>query len=138
MKLRECRTISEAGLPRIDNASLEPLWISDFYDGPLSGAVIHEGQFAWFTLAEEESEPYSEGWYRRYWIVRLTPVQQDEERRWHDLFRTHVGTHWDFQTDGSLPRQVKPREQHQAFYEPYSKRKPLVLDDNDVIGWFQF
>jgi hypothetical protein len=137
MKLRDCNQIADSGLPRIDAKDLEPLWISDYYDGPLAGVALHSARFCSYLLAEEEPEPWREGWYRRYWLIQLTPDQEDEERQWHDLFRAHVGTHWDHPV-GTEPGRVKPREHHHLFYEPYSKRKPMVLDDNDVIGWFQF
>ena len=137
MKLRDCRDVASAGLPRIDRSDLEPLWIADYYDGPLAGAIMRAGDFSWFVLAEEERPPYAEGWHRRYWLVSLSPSQQEQERSWHELFRTHVGTHWDFPT-GTESRRVKAAENHRLFYEPYSKREPLALDDNEVVGWFQF
>ena len=138
MKLRECKLISDAGAPQIHVDELDPLWISDFYDGPLAGAVIYSGQLSSYVLAEEETPPFTEGWYRRYWLLQLTPTQQDEERHWHELFRTHVGTHWDRRSARTEPGHVKPIENHQLFYEPYARRKPMILDDNDVVGWFQF
>jgi len=137
MKLGECKGIANSGVPRIDAEALQPLWISDYYDGPLSGAVLRNGQFCWYILADEEREPYVDGWYRRYWLVALTPVQEDEQRRWHDLFRQHVGTHWDH-SSGAETRCVLPKENHHLFYEPYAKRTPLALDENEVLGWFQF
>jgi hypothetical protein len=57
MKLRDCKRIADCGVGRINADNLEPLWITDYYDGPLSGAVLHGGQFCWYVLAEEEQEP---------------------------------------------------------------------------------
>jgi len=137
MRLRDCKGTADSGVIRISAEELQPLWISEYYDGPLSGAVEHNGQFRWYVMAEEEQEPYAEGWYRRYWLLALSAVQEDEERRWHGLFRQHVGTHWD-SPSGTERGRVLPQENHYLFYEPYAKRTPLALDGNEVIGWFQF
>jgi len=88
-------------------------------------------------MAEEEQAPYTEGWGRKYWLIALSAVQEQEQRRWHALFRQHVGTHWDSHSDQERG-QVLPQENHHLFYEPYAKRTPLKLDDNEVVGWFQF
>ena len=137
MKLRDCHGIANSSVIRISAEELQPLWISEYYDGPLSGAVVHNGQFRWYVMGEEEQAPYADGWYRRYWLLALSAAQEDEERRWHDLFRQHVGTHWDSPC-GTEPGRVLPRENHHLFYEPFAKRTPLTLDDNEVLGWFQF
>jgi hypothetical protein len=137
MKLRDCGRIADGTVGQIKAEALSPLWISDYWDGPLSGAVQLDGQLCWYVLAEEEQEPYAEGWYRRYWLLELSPAQQDEERRWHDLFRQHVGTHWDHPCGHEAGRGL-PVENHRLFYEPYSTRTPLDVDDNEVLGWFQF
>ena len=137
MKLRECSGIAGGNVSRVDVTELEPLWVCEYYDGPLSGAVLYDGKFRWYVLAEEEAEPYTEGWYRRYWLIELTNAQEAEERRWHDLFRQHVGTHWDHR-EGLEPGRVRSTETHHLFYEPYSRRTPLALDEAEVVGWFQF
>ena len=137
MRLRDCDRVGSSHVVQVDAKALQPLWISDYHDGPISGAVIFESRFCWYVCAEEEQPPYREGWYRRYWLVVLTPEQEAEERRWHDLFRLHVGTHWDHPA-GAEPGRVRPTENHHLFYDAYSERTPLVIDDNDVIAWFQF
>jgi hypothetical protein len=116
MRLRDCTRVDDSGLPRVDATDFEPLWIAGYYDGPLSGAVLHKGQLCWYLLAEEEREPFAEGWYRRYRLIELTPAQRDEVQRWHDLFRAQVGTHWDY---------------------PRLSPGVRVLTDNEVIGWLQ-
>jgi hypothetical protein len=35
------------------------------------------------------------------------------------------------------PGTVRPQSQHAKFYDPYSKRVPLDLSQNEVIGWFE-
>ena len=61
MKLRDCHGIANSSVIRISAEELQPLWISDYYDGPLSGAVVHNGQFRWYVMGEEEQEPYTDG-----------------------------------------------------------------------------
>jgi hypothetical protein len=77
------------------------------------------------VVAENDSD--DEAWYRRFAVVRLTPSQVDEERRWEDLFREKVGYH----------PNPKPRERWPEFYEPYQCRGPLDVSGNEALGWFE-
>lgn len=136
MKLRECTADAFTTLPKLSRGEVQPLWVHDFYDGPLSGMARFQGDLAWYVLAEEEQEPYSEGWYRRYWLIRLSPEQATEEMKWHDLFRTHVSTYG----DAEIPedeRGVRPQSEWSQYYEPYRQRAPVVFDENEVLGWFE-
>ena len=136
MKLRECTAEAFATLPKLSRDEVKPIAVHDFYDGPLSGLVRFHGEPAWYVLAEEEQEPYTEGWYRRYWLVRLSPEQAAQEMKWRDLFRTHVSTYGDAEVRES-ERGVRPHSEWSQYYEPYSQRAPLALDDNEVPGWFE-
>jgi hypothetical protein len=136
MKLRECSAEAFTTLPKLSRDEVKRLWVQDFYDGPLAGMVRFNGELAWYVLAEEEQEPYSGGWYRRYWLIRLSPEQVAEEIKWRYLFHTHVSTYG----DAEIPegeRAVRPQSEWSKFYEPHSQRAPLVLDENEVLGWFE-
>jgi hypothetical protein len=130
-------------LPRIASEAVTLLWHDDFWDGPLSGLLLWQGERCWFQMREEYEPP--EGaetapwpWYRRYLVIRLTPDQLREEEYWHDLFRKCIGTHTDYRSDGQREvGAVHPKEQHAEFYDPYSKRVPMDLTQNEVVGWFE-
>jgi hypothetical protein len=122
--------ISESGayvaLPQIPADEVRIEWIVDFWDGQRSGVLSYRGERCWFeVVAENDSD--DEAWYRRFAVVRLTPAQVEEERRWEDLFREKVGYH----------PNLEPRERWPEFYEPYQRRSPLDVSGNEVLGWFE-
>lgn len=109
------------------------LWVSGYYDGPLSGACLVDNEIAWFSMIEdaevigwetitEDGEEFREAiWSPRRWgIYKLT----DEEFRglvtMHFLFEHYVGTHHCNHAPGS----VKDRSTHATFYvidQPYGQ-----------------
>jgi len=122
-------------LPQIPRADVTLLWYSDFWDGPITGLLLWRGERVWFQMIDENAE--HEAWYRRFLLIRLSEQQLRDEVWWHELFRRHVGTHTDYDRAEGDPGTVRPREQWAAFYDPYSKRAPLDLSQNEVLGWFE-
>lgn len=123
--------------PRIERADVRLLWHDDFWDGPLSGMLMHRGQECWFQMiAENEDE--APGWYRRFAVLQLSPEQHAEEHRWHMHFQRCVGGHCDYQEDGSRPvGTARHREQWAEFYDAYQQRAPRDFSACEVIGWFE-
>jgi hypothetical protein len=122
--------------PRIDPAAVRLLWHVDFWDGPRSGMLLYRGEERWFELVAEGDEA---GWYRRFVVLRLSPEQHAEERRWHDLFRQHVGLHTDYDPQGQRPvGALRPRAQWQGFYDAYRQRTSADFSGNEVLGWFEW
>lgn len=114
------------------------LWHSSFWDGPLSGMLLFNGERLWFEMVAENDDEDLRGWYRRFAIVRLRPEQLTEEEAWHDLFRANVGWHSDYDMDApGRCKGLRPQEQWQAFYVPYGQRSPLNLSRNEVVAWFE-
>ena len=124
--------------PRIGFSEVRLLWYSDFWDGPRSGMLVYRGEQCWFQVIAEnrDDEP---AWYRRFAVLRLTPEQHAEECRWHELFRTKVGVHTDYEEPPQRPPvgYLWPREQWHEFYEPYRRRTPPDFSANEVLGWFE-
>lgn len=88
-----------------------------------------------FTVFEESERREDDT--RRLAIVLLTADEQlADERRWHDLFREHVGTHTDFDEHGKrLAGEVRPASEHHKFYDVY---RPRDYTANEVVvGWFE-
>ena len=88
--------------------------------------LLYRGERCWFEVVAE-NDPDAEGWYRRFAVVRLTPEQVAEERRWEELFRENVGYHPNLQ----------PRDRWSKFYEAYQRRTPLDISRNEALGWFE-
>jgi hypothetical protein len=121
----------EGSLPRINSSELALLWMHDYYDGPLSGALLFHRRIRWFEYCGDGDEGR-----RRYLVLDLTDAEVEDERRWHDLFVEHVGDHWTIRPDGTRGT-VKPASEHAKFYEPYGQRRPVDYTHNPVLGWFE-
>jgi hypothetical protein len=125
-------------VPQVSRAAVRLLWYSDFWDGPRSGMLEFNGERCWFEVVGENEDEDLRGRCRRFVIVRLTAEQFAEECRWHESFREHVGWHTDYVED--VPGRyegLRPREEWEAFYEPYKGRVPLDLTGDEVLGWFE-
>jgi hypothetical protein len=122
---------------QIPHEDVRYLWFSDFWDGPMSGMALYNGQPYWFEMVEENRE-YPNGFYRRFGLFEMSPEEIEEETRWHNLFREKVGEHTTYNMEGKeVNAPMKPSEMWKEFYEPYQKRpKPDYLN-HPVIGWFE-
>lgn len=129
--------------PKVENPKL--LWHSNYWDGPLSGAVEYEGKMCFFQMAEENipGEDEKPSFYRRFVILELSPEEIEEENYWHALFREHVGTHTDYEHDplssgrSRAHGRVKPSSEHHKFYDPYKQREHKDYTENRVLAWFE-
>jgi hypothetical protein len=134
MKLRDLRTgPPDKSLPQLSAGEYAILFISDFWDGPKSGLLKHQGSEYWFeVVAENEDEDWSEGqWYRRFAVVHLTSEQLEREHLVHRDFQLHVGSHW----EGG---EIRPKSEWHRFYDlhlDYCRSRPF--EDNEVVAWFE-
>jgi hypothetical protein len=119
-----------ANVAKIDARDLRLLWIDDYYDGALSGAVLVAERLCWFAFCGEVADR------RRYTVHALSDAEAANERHWHDLFVEHVGDHWTYDEDGSRGT-VKPLSEHAKFYDAYAKRAPVDYTRNAILGWFE-
>lgn len=120
------------GRTEIPLAALRLLWATDWWDGPTAGVALANGEPCYFKAADEDEHPPP----RCCVVWRLTAGQFEELKRWHDLFREHVGSHTDFDADGRRhPGSLRPQVEHSRFYDAYATRRPLELTDDAVIGY---
>jgi hypothetical protein len=117
--------------PEVRREAVRLAWIHDYYDGAISGFLIHEGKLRFYELCDFAEDA---GERRRYVIRELTEAQIRDEEKWHALFREHVGTHWD---DDAEQRTVKPRSEWEKFYGPYNNRERVDYSTCPVLGWFE-
>jgi hypothetical protein len=115
---------------KIDVREVRFLWVHDYYDGALSGALVHREKICWFEYCGESANR------RRYVVLELTSAELDDERHWHALFEQHVGDHWTTRDDGSRGS-VRPVEEHAKFYEAYALRAQVDYSRNPILGWFE-
>jgi hypothetical protein len=118
-----------AKLDKLESSDIRPLWVHDYYDRMLSGAVLLGGKIRWFELCSETDT------HRRYVIYDLTDAEAEEEERWHALFVEHVGDHWTFKEEAGGT--VKPASEHAKFYDVYATRRAVDYSRNPILGWFE-
>ena len=85
-----------SGVPKLEKADIQLVYADGYWDGPLSGLATYRSELHRFELASEAEDVEVEGWYRRYWLLKLTDSQTAFERAVHRLFQQHVGTHMDY------------------------------------------
>ncbi len=116
------------------------LWHSDYWDGPMTGLALVNGEKVWFHFdGEDPSGP------RTFAIYRLPPDLLDLLEMWHRVFQEHVGEHCDYLEDGTRTLGVKGTEESRftAFFVPYRlaceadprlKMKPETMATLEKIG----
>lgn len=131
-------------LPKLLKTQVGWLWISDFWDGPLSGMVKYNESWYWCfcfcenDIEENEEENKSQNtWFRRFLIVELTSEQIEDEKYWNDLFCEHVRTDTT-SYEARKDKNIKPTNNHKLFYEPYSKRVKPDYSKNKAVGWIEY
>ena len=69
-----------------------PMWLNEYWDGPLDGVATVHGRYYRFEIAEMTVDGGRSG--RRYLLFEMTPEEVQEERRTHALWEKEIGTHW--------------------------------------------
>jgi len=110
-----------------------PRWEAGYWDGVVSGFAEYGGRLAWFHVVaydvEREPPPL------QCLLYELTDSEAAMERRRHNLFRKHVGTHTDYGATGLRRGKVRPRAEWRHFYDSGLGRQPSY-EDHRVLGWF--
>lgn len=88
----ETFTLDELSEP--DDFELKMLHHSDYYDGPLSGLALYNGQKVWFALEDYEDENLFH--CRTYGLYELSKEDLEEIEYWHKRFQQDVGYHTDY------------------------------------------
>ena len=137
MKLKELRnTNPDEELLKIEFSETVNIWVSDYWDGAISGLLEYQKEFYWFEMTQENEEWEKGEWYRRFAVLELSPKQLEKEFIIHEDFQRFVGTHYD-------GKQLKPppkfeEGQMDKFYDmhlEYVRSKPY--EENKVIGWME-
>lgn len=132
------------------------LWHGNYWDGPLSGMCLVNGERYWYECIEEyhdnnpypSEEEYDAGWeapwYRRYLIWKLTDEQQAIIDARHEKFQRMVGTHCDYDENGHRGNfhyndTVTP-ETFKQFYAESKLEKPIDITPTEdrILGWYEW
>jgi hypothetical protein len=125
-------------LTRLDSSKIRLLWHYDYWDAPLSGPLLYEGQKYWFEMAKRYRWIYEDSDEAEYLVIELSSAQLAEVEYWHELFRQKVGTHTEYHNNKRTKGELKPGETRREYYSAREGRQPLDLSSNTVVGYFEF
>tara|TARA_Y100001934_G_C12208985_1_gene705073 strand:+ start:68 stop:484 length:417 start_codon:yes stop_codon:yes gene_type:complete len=137
VKLKELRNNDPSlDLTKVDFGETENIWVSDYWDGAISGMIEYQNELYWFEMTQENEEWKEGEWYRRFAILALSKEQLEKEFKVHEDFQRFVGTHYDGK---QLRRPPKLEEGKMSeFYDKHSEYvKSRPFEDNEVIGWME-
>lgn len=135
------------GVPQISRDDVNWLYVSGYYDGPLSGRVIvrsYSGALPslWAQVFEECTALDADdnlvcGFYRKYVLYRLSKGSNAEEERRHKLFEKYVGTHWSYDVNGQRQHSgLRPQSEWHKYYDQ-AKHWPNWEPEGEIVGWFE-
>lgn len=118
------------------------IWVSDFYDWPLSGAIGLDGLMYWFKCTEsdyeltgeidEEDGPISQE-YRIFTIYDCPKDWWIPVLLQHEDFCKLVGEHWNYE-NGIRKANFVDKGTCGEFYEKYKDWKQPELKDDWIVG----
>jgi hypothetical protein len=118
-----------------DEPDLVMLWHAGYYDGPLNGMALYNGQYVWFDCF---SDDYQEPYYgmRVYRLYELSEKEMKEQFNHHSKFRKYVGHHTDYGS-AYAPFEGKSREEMDKFYKDPKRIQPSKnFTKNKMLGEF--
>lgn len=136
MKLQQLRNIPPPlDLKKLTKDDYELLWISDYYDAPISGMLRTSKLLYWFEMTQENDRVIKGEWFRRYAVVELSNEQLEKEKEVHKDFQKYVGTHWDCVQLDDVPKFIEGNAQ--LFYDKHLEYcKTRQFENNEVTAWF--
>lgn len=128
-------------------SKIKLIYHSGYWDGPLSGACQIEGMDGrfWFNCVHDYHQKTPAGAdldSRIFGIYRLSEEEWKSEDYWHNLFRTLVGTHTEYDDNGRRKQYFSSKENPdwEKYYDEAGKtgenREPKILTDDNLIGYF--
>ncbi len=117
-----------------EEIDLEMCWHHNYYDHPLSGMALYNGEYVWFeALGEvEEDAPYG--------LYHLSDEDLTLVFNQHKDFQECVGYHTDHHPDVFKPFVMGNKEKFEWFYDTHTKWEKLNKPENLIreVEWHQF
>lgn len=144
---------SYQNLPKIPE--MRKLYHLGYWDGPLSGMCLVDGQKYFFECIEEwldnnsypeDDDDFEAPWYRRYLLWRLTEEQLTSLEERHAKFQRMVGRHTDYDENGKrcnfvYNETITPETVAQYYKEAKEETTVISMEpvSNDMIlGWYEW
>ena len=134
LKDKECADLKT--LKKYTRKNFRPLWVSNYYDRPLSGlGQILGGKYVWFDVVSASFNLR----YRKYFIVELNNKQLDSVIERKQDFEEYVSETWSLDENWNRKPDTMVRKiSANLFYNKY-KNMPAIdagFSENEIIGWF--
>ena len=116
-------------LPEIECSKVVPLWMSGYWDGPLSGMALFNDGYVWLSACDEEvleNEDARYTWWRRFTVLRLYQGQIGYLEERHRCFTKFVCNE-----DGKY----RPESEWHKYYDVYHNDAGIDFSLNEKIGW---
>jgi hypothetical protein len=137
MKFFQLRDIDPpSSLPKLTRDAYELLWISDFWDAPISGMLRITNSLHWFEMTQQNEKCAEREWFRRYAVLKLTSQEIEKETLVHADFQRYVGAHWDYVKLDEPPQFIEG--QSNKFYDKHLMYcRSRRFENNEIIYWFE-
>ena len=137
LKLKDLRNKNpDSELTKIKFSETTNIWVSDYWDGAISGMLEYQNELYWFEMTQENAEWEEREWYRRFAIIKLSKDQLKKEFEVHEDFQRYVGTHYDGKQLKTPPKFEEGKmDEFYNKHSAYVKSRPF--ENNEVIGWME-
>jgi len=139
MKIKNKNEIKNwiSGVESISQDEVKFLHCNDYRDGPLEGVMELKGKKYYF-LACDGDEEAENGGVRSYAVIEMSKDQQDKEDYFHDLFVSHVGSHFEYDKSGKLmpDKELKDKTEQDKFYSEYARSEGFLIEKSQVKAKF--
>jgi hypothetical protein len=128
-------------LQRVGKERFTLLWWEHFYDGPLYGMALLDGQKHWYRCYESNgASSGADSMERHIVFFRLDPEHRRLEEEWHELFRKYVTGVTDFVRERphrGLPRRTPEEMETFARLWAAAGVKARQLAPNSAVGFYE-
>lgn len=126
---------------------VEMLWHSGYYDGPLSGMALLDGEkMVWFHCDKwggyDDEDLTNDFGHRTFGLYELTEEEMAAEIIQHEHFRQHVGHHTDYgDARGEFRASKADMDKYYEMYKPgerpeyHKSREPLMVVADVQFRW---
>ena len=108
-------------LKKIPSKEIKLTTLEDFWDGPLSGLCVWEGNEYYYHCFDQVDETNdTDLWPRKYLLIKLTKEQAERQKKEYELFENS-------NNDSSLKQE----------YLELMKQAPIEkIATEQIVGWF--
>jgi hypothetical protein len=126
---------------QIPREAVHLLWHCGYWDGPLSGVCLYQGDRCWFEAIDPFDEERDDYVYpRRAGLYRLSPEELHVQEELHRQFQRYMGMHSEYDENEQRPFEgaVRPKDEWKGFERWLTQQPKRTFDfrHNEMLGWF--